>query len=406
MIVKCRTPHGTLAVLAVTLLLIKSTWFSATAVVPQVRAEWGLSAEAVAWLTIAVQWGFVTGALLSAAFTVADAIAPTRLIFLSSLGAAGANLLLLATESLGLGITARFATGFFIAGVYPPALKLISTWYRQGRGTAIGVLVGAFTVSAGVPHLVNGLGGLDWRTVIVTTSVVTVAGGVLTLVAVVEGPFPFPAAAFDPRQVRAVLRDRGTRLAMIGYLCHMWELYAMWAWFLVFFTAAMHRRGLDDPVMAAYVTFAVFVAGGLANWTCGALGDRIGRERTAIAMLAVSGTCAATVGLLLDGPLWLLVAVGLVWGYSVVGDSTQFSTLVTELADQSYVGTALTVQMALGYLLTGATIWLVPAIEQAAGWYWAFALLAVGPLAGIVAMLRLLRSRWPQPDIRGYRPEP
>jgi MFS family permease len=393
-------------VLSVTLLLLKSTWFSATAVIPQVRVEWGLSPESVAWLTIAVQWGFVAGALLSAAFTVADAIAPTRLIFLSSIGAAGANLLLLATHGVGLGVTARFATGFFIAGVYPPALKLISTWFRHGRGAAMGLLVGALSVSSGVPHLVNGLGGLDWRVVIVTTSVLTVAGGAIALIVVGEGPYPFPAAVFDPRQVRAVLSDRGTRLAMIGYLCHMWELYAMWAWFLVFFTAAMHRRGLDDPVLAAYVTFAVFAVGGLANWSCGALGDRIGRERTAIAMLAVSGTCAVTIGLLLDAPLWLLVVVGLVWGYSVVGDSTQFSTLVTELADQSYVGTALTVQMALGFLLTGATIWLVPAVEQAAGWHWAFALLAVGPLAGIVAMLRLLRSRWPQPDTRGYRPEP
>jgi len=402
----CRTPRGTLAVLSVTLLLLKSTWFSATAVIPQVRAEWGLSADSVAWLTIAVQWGFVAGALLSAAFTVADAIAPTRLIFLSSLGAAGANLLLLATHDLGLGVTARFATGFFIAGVYPPALKLISTWYRHGRGAAMGLLVGALSVSSGVPHLVNGLGGLDWRIVIATTSVLTVVGGTITLIVVREGPHPFPAAVFDPRQVRAVLRDRGTRLAMVGYLCHMWELYAMWAWFLVFFTAAMHRHGLDDPVLAAYVTFAVFAVGGLANWSCGALGDRIGRERTAIAMLAVSGTCAATIGLLLDAPLWLLVAVGLVWGYSVVGDSTQFSTLVTELADQSYVGTALTVQMALGFLLTGATIWLVPAVERAAGWHWALAVLAIGPLAGIVAMLRLLKSRSPHADVRGYRPEP
>jgi MFS family permease len=389
-------------VLSVTLLLLKSTWFSATAVIPQVRAEWGLSAGTVAWLTIAVQWGFVAGALLSAAFTVADAIPPTRLIFLSSLGAAGANLLLLATPGLGLGVTARFATGFFIAGVYPPALKLISTWYRHGRGAAMGLLVGALSVSSGVPHLVNGLGGLDWRVVIVATSVLTVTGGLVTLVAIGEGPYPFPAAVFDPRQIRAVLGDRGTRLAMVGYLCHMWELYAMWAWFLVFFTAAMHRHGLGDPVLAAYVTFAIFAAGGLANWSCGVLGDRIGRERTAIAMMAVSGTCAATIGLLLDAPLWLLVAVGLVWGYSVVGDSTQFSTLVTELADQSYVGTALTVQMALGFLLTGATIWLVPAVEQAAGWHWAFAVLAVGPFAGIVAMRRLMRIRWPNRGGRRY----
>jgi MFS family permease len=386
--VVCRTPRATLVVFTATALLLLSTWFSATAVIPQVRAEWRLSADAVSWMTIAVQWGFVTGALLSAAFTVADAIAPARLIFLCSLGAAGANLLLLVTQGVGLGVT-----GFFIAGVYPPALKLLATWYRHGRGAALGLLVGALSVSQGVPHLVNGLGGLDWRLVIVITSVLTVVGGVITLTVVAEGPFPFPAAAFDPGQVRAVLRDRRTRLAMIGYLGHMWELYAAWAWFLVFFTTALHRRGVHDPVFATHITFAFFAVGGLANWSGGAVGDRIGRERTAIAMMAVSGTCAATIGLLMTAPLWLLIGVSLVWGYSVVGDSTQFSTLVTELADQSYVGTALTVQMALGFLLTGATIWLVPAVEQAVGWHWALAVLAVGPLAGIVAMRRLLAAR-------------
>jgi MFS family permease len=389
----CRTPRATLVVLTGTALLFMSTWFSATAVIPQVRAEWHLSAAAVAWLTIAVQWGFVTGALFSAAFTVADTVAPTRLIFLCSLGAAATNLLLLVTQGVGASVIARFGTGFFIAGIYPPALKLISTWYRHGRGAAVGLLVGALSVSQGVPHLVNGLGGLDWRLVIVTTSALTVIGGLITRTVLAEGPFPFPAAVFDPRQIRAVLRDRRTRLSMIGYLCHMWELYAAWAWFLVFFTAALHRRGLDDPVLAAHITFAVFAVGGLANWSGGALGDRIGRERTAIAMMAVSGTCAATIGLLMTAPLWLLIGVSLAWGYSVVGDSNQFSTLVTELADQSYVGTALTLQMALGFLLTGATIWLVPAVEQAAGWHLALAMLAAGPFAGIIAMARLLAVR-------------
>ena len=389
------SPRSTLLVLTATLLLLKSTWFSATAVIPQLRAEWQLTDGTLAWLTISVQWGFVVGALVSAVFTVADAIAPTRLIFWCSIGAAGANLLLLLTHGPALGVTARFVTGFFIAGVYPPALKLISTWYRRGRGAALGLLVGALSVSSGVPHLVNGLGGLDWRVVIVTTSILTVAGGAITLAVVSEGPFPFPIAVFDPRQIRHILRDRPTRLAMIGYLCHMWELYAMWTWFLVFFTAATHVHGVDDPVLAAYVTFAVFAVGGVANYTGGILGDRFGRERTAIAMMAVSAACAASIGLLMAAPLWLLVLVGLVWGYTVVGDSTQFSALVTELSDQSYVGTALTIQMALGFLLTGATIWLVPAVEQLAGWHWAFATLAVGPVCGVVAMRRLIRLRTP-----------
>ncbi|MEW9553272.1 MFS transporter [Nonomuraea sp. NPDC050783] len=398
-----RRPAGgtrlrTLLVLSGSLLLLKTTWFSATAVIPQLRQEWGLTTGAAAWLTVSVQWGFVAGAVLSAALVLSDVLPPVRLIFLSSLGTAAANLALLFAGGALAGGAARFATGLCIAGVYPPALKLISTWYRHGRGAAMGAMVGALSLSAGVPHLINGLGGLNWRTVIVATSLLTVAGGVITLAAVREGPHPFPAAVLDSGQVRRILRDRGTRLAMIGYLGHMWELYAMWTWFLLFFSAALRAQGTGSPVLAAYVTFAVFASAALGNHTGGVLGDRFGRERTAIAMMALSGTCSACVGLLAGGPLWLLVAVSLVWGYSAAGDSVQFSALATELADQSYVGTALTLQMAFGFLLTGVTIWLVPLAEQVVGWRWAFAVLAAGPVAGIVAMRRLLRQARPGLD--------
>lgn len=387
------TARRSLLLLAATLLLLKSTWFSATAVIPQVRQEWRLAPDVVSWLTIAVQWGFVAGALLSAVFVISDVLAPTRLIFLSSLGAATANLLLLVADGATLGLLTRFATGFFIAGVYPPALKLISTWYRHGRGAAMGLLVGALSVSSGLPHLVNGLGGLNWRVVIVATSVCTVVGGVVTRAVIREGPYPFPATVFDPRQLRRILRDRGTRLAVVGYLCHMWELYAMWAWFLAFFSAALRQHGQGSSLFAAYVTFAVFAVGGVATYTGGIFGDRLGRERTAIVMMAFSAACAGTIGLLLAAPLWLLILVGLIWGYTVVGDSVQFSALVTELADQSYVGTALTLQMALGFLLTGGTIWLIPVLESAVGWRFAFVVLAAGPLCGIIAMRRLLALR-------------
>jgi MFS family permease len=317
----------------------------------------------------------------------------TRLIFLSSVGAAAANLVLLAAPDLLAGCAARFATGFFIAGIYPPALKLVSTWYRVGRGGALGLLVGALTVSSGVPHLINGLGGLDWRTVIVWTSLLTVAGGSVTVAAVREGPYPFPRAALDPRQAVRLLRDRGVRLATIGYLGHMWELYAMWTWLLIYYTDALEARALGGTAVPAYLTFAAFAIGGVGTWTGGRFGDRWGRERVAIAMMAVSATCAATAGLFFHAPLWLLACLGLVWGYSVVADSPQFSTLVTELADQAYVGTALTLQMAFGFALTSATIWLVPVAEQAVGWRWAFAVLVPGPLLGIAAMAALLRAR-------------
>ena len=374
-----------LGVTVVALVLLMTTWFSASAVLPQLREDWQLSNTAAAWLTIAVQLGFVAGALASSALKLPDLIPVQRLILVSALGAAGANALLLLVDGPELAIPLRLATGFFLAGVYPPALKLLATWFRTGRGTALGIAVGALTLGSAGPHLVNGLGGLDWHAVIVVTSILTLAGGLVAL-SVGDGPFAFPRAVFDPRQIGLVFRNRGVRLASLGYFGHMWELYAMWAWFLVFFRAAH-----DGGSAAAYATFAAIGIGSIGCYVGGVLGDNWGRPQTAALMMGLSGVCALTIGLLLDAPTWLLLAVGLVWGFTVVADSAQFSTMVTEFGDQAYVGTALALQLGVGFALTSVTIWLIPFLEEEVGWRYAFAFLAPGPALGIVAMLRLAR---------------
>lgn len=382
-----------LALLAASALLGMTTWFSASAVIPQLRVDWALSVTAAAWLTISVQLGFVAGALVSATLNVADVFPARRIIAASALGAAGVNALVTVADGAGLGIVLRFLTGFFLAGVYPPALKVMAGWYRSWeRGTALGILVGALTLGSAIPHLVNGLGGLPWRTVILATSGLTVVGGLVALLLVRDGPFPFPRATFDPSQARKVFANRGTRLASLGYFGHMWELYAMWAWFLVFFSESLAASGRPDPNAAALATFLVIGSGALGCWLGGILGDRWGRSRTTAVAMAVSGTCALSIGWLFGAHPALVLAVGLVWGISVVADSAQFSTAVTEVADQSYVGTALTLQLAVGFTLTVATIWLVPIVRDSSSWGWAFAMLALGPALGIVAMLRLLRS--------------
>jgi MFS family permease len=381
-----------LALLAVALVMSMTTWFSASAVVPQLRGEWDLSDGAAAWLTIAVQLGFVCGALVSSILNLSDVVSPRHVILGGSIGAAGVNGLLAVAGGAAAGVPLRFATGFFLAGVYPPALKLMATWFRKGRGNALGILVGAIIVGQAMPHLVNGLGGLDWRVVIYTTSALTLAGGLIAELAVREGPFPFPRATFDPGQAGRVFANRGVRLASFGYFGHMWELFAMYAWFLVFFSDGLVARGAPIGSAAAYATFAVIGVGGLGCWAGGILGDRWGRTRTTALMMAVSGTCCVLVGLLFGAPPWLVLLVGSVWGFAVVADSAQFSTMVTELADQAYVGTALTLQLALGFILTVATIWLIPVLEDAVGWRWAFAFLAPGPALGVVAMLRLKSS--------------
>jgi MFS family permease len=375
-----------LGLLAIALVCSMATWFSASAVIPQLRDDWGLSKNAAAWLTIAVQLGFVAGALVSSLLNVADVIAPHVVVFAGSVGAALANLLLLTAHGPAAAIPLRLATGFFLAGVYPPALKLMATWYRRSRGTALGVLVGALTLGSSLPHLVNGLGGLDWHAVIAVTSGITVAGGLLALTVVKEGPYPFPQATFDPRQARLVFANRGVRLASLGYFGHMWELYAAWAWFLVFATDTLFA----SRTAAALTTFAVIGVGALGCVAGGLLSDRFGRAETTAAAMACSGACALVVGLL---PVWAAVIVALFWGFTVVADSAQFSTLVTEHADQAYVGTALALQLAVGFTLTVATIWLIPVLESAVGWRWAFAFLAPGPALGSAAMLRLRAAR-------------
>ena len=382
------TQRRALALLALALVLSMSTWFSATAVVPQLRDEWGLSNNGAAWLTIAVQLGFVVGALLSSVLSIADVLPPRLVILGGALGAAAANALVVAADGPHAAIPLRAATGFFLAGVYPPALKLMASWFRRGRGLALGTLVGALTVGSAAPHLVNGLGGLDWKLVVLSTSALTTAGGLVAAAFVPEGPYPFTRAEFDPRQVGRVLRNRAVRLASLGYFGHMWELYAMWAWFLVFFRDG-HGAGGSE---AAYAAFAVIGVGGIGCAAAGALADRVGRAETAAAAMILSAACAVAIGLLVDAPTWVVLALGLVWGFAVVADSALFSTLVTEHADQAYVGTALAFQLAIGFTLTVATIWLVPVLEDEVGWRWAFAFLAPGPALGALAMLRLSRG--------------
>ncbi|GAA5533739.1 hypothetical protein Dalu01_02147 [Deinococcus aluminii] len=378
--------------LAVAVVLAMAPWFSAAAVLPQLRAAWGLSDAAAAWLTLAVQLGFVVGAVLSAALNLADRVPPRRLILAGALLAAAANLGLLVAGGPVLAGLLRALTGAALALVYPPALKAMSAWFRSGRGVALGVMVGALTLGSALPHLVNGLGGANWRTVILTTSLLAALGGGIAS-GVGEGPYRFPPAAFRPAQAWRILTGRGVGLATLGYLGHMWELYAMWAWFAAFFTGVLAARGLPDPARgAAYATFAVVGVGALGCYVGGVLGDRWGRTRlTALAML-LSGGCALALAALTQAAPPAVLALSLLWGFWIIADSAQFSTIVSEIADPAYVGTALTAQLALGFTLTAGSIALVPVLVRAGGWPLAFTVLAVGPLLGAAAMRLLART--------------
>jgi MFS family permease len=371
---------------------VLTTWFSATAIVPELATLWGLSSAQAAWLTNAVQIGFVIGAIGASLVNLPDIVQMQRLMALSALCAAAANGSLLFVETPGMAIVARFLTGMALAGVYPPALKLMATWFIRGRGLALGFLIGALTLGSSAPHLLRALtDGLPWQGVVIGTSVLTLISAGIFAMLVHEGPHAFGRATFDPRQCFQVFTVRPLWLANLGYFGHMWELYAMWAWILAFGTAVA-AKGLTpfpfgSPSMLSFVVVASGVVGCILG---GVLSDRFGRCLTTAAMMAVSGSCALLIGFLFDGPTWALALVAVIWGISVIGDSAQFSAAVTELADSRFVGTALTLQLGLGFALTVLAIWVLPVLaEVLGGWQWTFVALVPGPIVGVWAMLRL-----------------
>ncbi|MBZ9863424.1 MFS transporter [Mesorhizobium sp. CA12] len=380
-----------LSPLCLAVVLSLTTWFSATAILPELRQELALGAGAEAWLTNGVQVGFVLGALAASLVNLPDLVRLSHLMAAAALVAALANATLLFHPGPGGMIVARIVTGVALAGVYPPALKLVATWFTRERGLALGAVIGALTVGSALPHLFRAVStALDWRPVVAGASLATAAGALLFLLFAKEGPHPFGKAIFEPSRIGQVFREKPLLLVNLGYLGHMWELYAMWAWLLAYTRAAFEAQAIGTAAAASLSTFLVVASGILGCLLGGYLSDRVGRTATTAGMMIVSGSCALLMGFLFTGPLWLFMLVALVWGVSVIGDSAQFSTAVTELADRRFVGTALSVQMGAGFALTVLAIWLTPRFaEFIGGWRWAFLLLVPGPLLGAAAMLWL-----------------
>jgi MFS family permease len=378
-----------LALLSAAELLGMSLWFSASAVVPALRLEWRLSDSTASWLTVAVQLGFVAGTLLSALLNLPDIITTRHLFAVSVFAGALANAAFgLYAHGPEAAIALRFLTGMSLAGVYPPGMKIMATWFRERRGMALGVLVGALTLGKASPYLVNAMGSANWRYNVLFVSLLSAFGGLIVLFFVADGPYALPAAKFDWKQAVTAFSNRGVRLANLGYLGHMWELYGMWTWAPVMIRASLALRG-DKPAWAEVASFAVIGCGAIGCVVAGLLADRVGRTVVTSWAMAISGSCCLVIGLLFGANPLLLFLIAAIWGASVVADSAQFSGCITELGDPRYIGTALTVQMCLGFLLTTISIELVPRAVNIVGWRYAFMILAPGPLLGVVAMLRL-----------------
>jgi MFS family permease len=386
-----------LAVLALVVLLALVPWFSAAAVAPLIAGEWAIGTLDTALLTVAVQVGFAIGALVLALSGAADVVAPRRLMAAGALLGAAANaaFALLATD-LVTAIPLRALSGASVAAVYPVAMKVLAGWFDRRRGLALGALTAAITFGSALPHALRAAGtvtGADWRMVVLSASAFSAAAALVAWASVREGPLTVPAARFSMRMARAALAQRSVRLANLGYLGHMWELYAMWTWVPAFVATALATApgAPADPGAASAVAFLVVAVGAIGCVAAGALADRLGRTTLTIAAMAVSGTSAIVAGFLFDGPVVLILAVLVIWGISVVADSAQFSTAISELSPPGTAGSALALQTSAGFLLSGVTIVGIGLLEPGnrGAWALAFGVLALGPLVGILSMWRL-----------------
>jgi MFS family permease len=383
-----------LALLATGEFLGMTLWFSATAVTPPLIEEFRLSPGQTAWLTMAVQGGFVAGTLVSAALNLADVLHARRLFAIGCVLGAFATAAITRAHGAVEAILLRAATGAALAAVYPTGLKIAAGWFRERRGTALAVLVAALTTGQAFPHLLASITGPgSWRVQMLLTAALAVAGGTLVLSFVREGPYAVPAETLDPHAAFRVYREPRTRYAVFGYLGHQWELYAMWTWIGTFAAASLATRGQVDVTRAASaVAFVGVGAGAVGCLAAGLAADRLGKVRVAAIALRVSGSCAALAGLVYGAHPALLCAFVAIWGTAVVADSAQFSALVADNSRPEYLGTALTVETCSGYLLTMLTIRVVPSLAAVVGWQWVFLALVPGPIFGAWAMRRLRRE--------------
>lgn len=386
-----------LVLLSLAELLGMSLWFAGSAIAPELQSAWSLSGSQTGWLTAIVQVGFVAGTATAAILNLADVIPARRYFAISAVAAAVANAALAIAPGYEFALISRFITGAFLAGVYPPALKMIATWFRVRRGLAIGTVVGALTAGKAMPYLLHALPAVSVTSLILISSTGALLAAGLVAVAYRDGPHAFPARPFSWALAGAIVRERPWRLATGGYLGHMFELYSFWSWIPAALAASEAMRAHPDgPVSRASVSLLTFAAIAIGAGGCvwgGLAADRLGRERVVTIAMMASGACALLTSVALGTSLWVIAPIVLVWGFFVVADSAQFSAMVTESVPPHAIGTALTIQISLGFMLTAVSIQLVPPMVAAFGWRWALAMLALGPVAGIASIRRLVAWR-------------
>jgi MFS family permease len=371
-----------------------SLWFSASVIAPELIEVWNLSSNSEAWLSTSVPIGFVIGALFSSYFGVADRFNPRKVFAVSVFLGAILNALLILVDYAFFGILLRILTGITLAGVYPIAVKILSQWFPQKRGFAIGLLIAALTLGSSLPHFViMFFSSLNWKLVIICTSVLALLSAIIVTYILEDAPIMSEKSPFSLKLIKKVVTNKPVMLANYGYFGHMWELYAMWTWLPAFLTASFSAYSPEFPhwFIALSSFISIGIAGGIGCVVGGLISDKIGRANLTIISMFISAICSILIGFTFGQFIWITLIICMIWGMSVISDSAQFSAAVSEIAEVEYVGTALTFQMCIGFLITIFSINLIPIIQRIVGWEWVFTILAIGPILGIVFMVKYRR---------------
>jgi MFS family permease len=366
-----------------------SLWFAGNAIMGDIGKQFHLAPDFLGYLTSTVQAGFITGTLIFAILNIADRFSPVMVFLFSAIIASVFNL---AISFNGIGLTVlmllRFMTGFFLAGIYPVGMKIASDHYKQGLGRSLGFLVGALVIGTSFPHLLKSLMAmLPWRYVIFSTSLLSLLGGLAMFLLVPDGPHRKPPQKLKLNAFLQNFGHRDFRAAALGYFGHMWELYAFWVFVPVILAAykSAHHIDLNVPLMS----FLVIVSGSVACVFSGFISQRLGVKKTATIALFLSCSCCIISPLFLFCPSVTAFIVFLfIWSMTVIADSPMFSTLVAQNASEATRGTALTIVNCIGFFITIISIQLINAIRTEGNAGYIYVLLAVGPVLGLIALIR------------------
>ncbi len=382
-----------LIIISVSLLLSLTVWFSANAIVSQLESLWTLTETDLALFSMILIFGFVLGGIISAIFNLSDIVDSTNFYSLYGILAGISNLTAIFAPNFAWFLFLRFMTGFFLAGVYPTAMKLMASWFKESRGLALGILLGALTVGSGFPYVFNLTGFPDWKILMTISSVFAFFGALLVFFLIQEGPHISRGARFKISNIKRMWSKKSVRLANLAYFGHMWELYAFWVWIPIFLKESflLVNPSRDPTIFFSLSTFLVFLMGAIGNIFGGRIADKIGRTGFNIIMLGMSGLSSIVIGFFYQNPIGSLV-ISLIWGLTVVPDSPQFSVMITELGDPAYLGTTLTMQTTIGFGISIISIRLLPIFVNLVGWSLGFTLLIIGPLIGIISLFILRKE--------------